>query len=131
VKGGWNFNQLIIVRAPGLLPMLYSPRELEQELGVPSRIIREWIKKGMPYQRDPQGHIWINGAKFAEWVVGVRKGRLRMPLEPDEAFCLKCKMPVKLINPRESHRGKLVLIQGKCSHCGSAVNRGKHFDQSK
>ena len=37
--------QIVIVRAPDLLPMLYTPRELEQEPGVPSRTIREWIRK--------------------------------------------------------------------------------------
>ena len=37
----------VIVRAPGLLPMLYTPRELERELGVPARTIREWLDRGL------------------------------------------------------------------------------------
>jgi len=40
---------LVIVRAPDLLPMLCSPPELEAELGVPARTIRDWLGQGLPY----------------------------------------------------------------------------------
>ena len=128
---GKGFPQLVIVRAPGLLPMLYTPRELEQELGIPSRTIRYWITKGMPFQKDEQGFIWINGVEFAAWVEKVRTSRVRVRLARDEAYCLYCKQPVKLLNPLASQRGKLNLVQGKCPVCGRTINRGGRFDQSK
>lgn len=55
----------VIVRAPGLLPMLYSPRELGQELRIPDRTIREWLGKGLPHLRDERRHIWIDGRQLA------------------------------------------------------------------
>jgi hypothetical protein len=126
-----HFHQIVIVRAPGLLPMLYTPRELEQELGIPSCTLREWTKAGMPFQKDAQGHIWINGVEFAAWIEQVRTSRQRIRLACDEAYCLHCKKPVKLSNPRKSNRGKLTLSQGICPSCGGPINRGGRFDQSK
>jgi excisionase family DNA binding protein len=126
-KFGRKLAQRVIVRARGLLPMLYTPRELEEELGVPSRSVREWIKKGMPYQRDGRS-ILINGREFAGWIESVRKSGLRSPLECDEAYCLKCKKPVPLTNLRESRKGQLRLVQGKCPCCGRTVNRGGRVD---
>jgi hypothetical protein len=60
-----RISHAVIVKAPGLLPMLYSPSELEEELGVPARTIRDWLKSGLPHERDAGGHIWINGQAFA------------------------------------------------------------------
>jgi len=126
-----GFSHLVIMRAPGLLPMLYTPRELEEELGIPSFTLREWTKVGMPFQKDAQGHLWINGVEFAAWVEQIRKDKKRTKLAHDEAYCLHCKKPVKLLNPLVSHRGKLNLVQGKCPICGTTVNRGGRCDQSE
>jgi excisionase family DNA binding protein len=57
----------VIVRAPGLLPMLYKVRELAQELETSRRTIRRWARRGMPHERDGRNHIWINGEEFAQW----------------------------------------------------------------
>ena len=131
LKGGKNFHHLVIVRAPGLLPMLYTPRELEQELGIPSCTLRVWTKEGMPFQKDNRGHLWINGVEFAAWVEQVRADRQRIRLARDEAYCLRCKKPVKLSNARKLNRGKLTLSQGICPACGRTINRGGRFDQSE
>jgi hypothetical protein len=131
LKFGKGFSQLVIVRAPGLLPMLYTPRELEQELGVPSRTIRAWIKYGMPFQKDNEGHVWIDGVEFSHWVEKVRSSKAAVRLSDDEAFCLHCKKPVRLTNPSRLRRGMLLLTQGKCPGCGRIINRGGRIDQSK
>ena len=47
-----KFPHSVITRSPGLLPMLYTPSELEEDLSVPARTVREWIKQGLPHQRD-------------------------------------------------------------------------------
>ncbi len=114
----------VIVKLPGLLPMAYAPSELEAELGITSRTIREWIPKGLPYQRDSQGHIWINGKEFAGWLNTMRRRRQRQPLEPDEAYCFRCNRPVKMENPSQQYHGKQVLLSATCSHCGHSIHRG-------
>jgi len=87
LKGNKKFDQRVIVRAHGLLPMLYTPRELGEELGVPSRTIREWIKQGMPYQRDEKGFLWIKGSEFAQWVKQMRKGEPKIKLARRSLLC--------------------------------------------
>ena len=62
--------------------MLYSPSELEEELGVPARTIREWLGKGLPCQRDAQGHLWINRQELAAWINTMRRANRTAPLGP-------------------------------------------------
>jgi hypothetical protein len=64
---------LVIVKAPGLLPMLYMVRELADELSMPERTLRDWLLHGAPHTRDRLGHIWINGQAFAAWVLSQRR----------------------------------------------------------
>jgi len=35
----------VIIKAPGLLPMLYTPREICEELGVAESTLRDWLQK--------------------------------------------------------------------------------------
>jgi hypothetical protein len=114
---------LVIVRAPGLLPMWYSLRELAQELEVSVRSIRVWLDLGLPYRRDERGHLWIDGRQFAAWVKASNVQRSRQSLQPNEAFCLHCCRPVVLLNPSSTCRGKQRLLRGTCSVCGHVVCR--------
>ncbi len=70
---------LAIVRAPGLLPMLYRPNELAKELDMSPMTIADWAKKGLPHQRDGRGHLWINGQELAGWIAQVRQSRASRP----------------------------------------------------
>jgi hypothetical protein len=117
---------LVIVRAPGLLPMLYTPAELEEELEVPARLIREWLAKGAPHQHDSRGHLWVNGEQFAQWVEQNRVARHTSKLElgAGEAYCFRCRQAVPLENPIEIRRGKQVLLKGQCPKCNATINRG-------
>ncbi|MBI5304882.1 MAG: hypothetical protein HY868_22300 [Chloroflexi bacterium] len=119
-----HFNHLVIMRAPGLLPMLYTPRELEDELGIPALTIREWIKQGMPHERDARGHLWINGVTFAGWVEQVQKTKSQITLAADEAYCLKCRQAVKLSDAQPSRLAKLTVLHGICPNCGGTIHRG-------
>lgn len=120
----------VIVRAPGLLPMMYRATELAEDLGVSIWMVRQWAKKGMPYQRDARGHLWINGVEFADWVE-VQRGLRRGPaLGQDEAYCLPCKQAVKLINPTRRVDGKRVLLQAVCPQCGARINKGVSYGES-
>ena len=131
-SGSIKLPHAVIVRAPGLLPMLYRPRELAEDLGVPPTTIKGWIKLGAPAQRDRRRHLWVNGSEFADWVETMRLARQngKKPMGEDEAYCLGCRKPVKLRNPRRSAKGRLVLLSSECPNCGSTINRGSRNDQS-
>jgi hypothetical protein len=114
----------VIVRAPGLLPMLYRPGELAQDLEIPESTLRDWLGTGLPYQRDERGHIWINGQEFAEWVKASRRAPASHKMAKDEAYCFRCQQPVKLVNPSATFRGKHQVLKGVCPDCGTTINRG-------
>jgi hypothetical protein len=40
----------VIVKASGLLPMLYTVSELAMELDIPGRTLRNWLANGAPRQ---------------------------------------------------------------------------------
>lgn len=114
----------VIVKLPGLLPIEYSPSELEAELGTPARSFRQWIHKGLPYWRHAQGHLWINGKEFAMWLNTMRQRSARRRLEPDQAYCFGCNQPVKMENPVRRYHGKQVLLSAVCPQCGRSIHRG-------
>ena len=128
---GLKIPHCVIVRAPGLLPMLYKVRELAEELDTSRRTIRRWARSGMPHQRDGRNHIWVNGEKFARWVEE-QKGTDRGPkLGADEGFCLRCRQAVQLVNPVLKSDGKMPLLQGTCPRCCATVNRGVGHGESR
>ncbi len=114
----------VIVRAPGLLPMLYKVRELAQELDTSSRRIRRWARRGLPHERDGRNHIWINGEEFARWVEDQRHAQRGPKLKPHEGYCLRCRRAVRIVDPVRQSDGKKTLLHGACPRCGATVNRG-------
>ena len=114
----------VIVRAPGLLPMLYKTSELAEELDIPRSRLHNWVRDGLPCQRDGRGHLWINGEELAAWVETQRTARRGPSLAPDQAYCLRCHRAVIPSDPTRRVRGKQVLLQGTCPECGTKVNRG-------
>ena len=124
----------VIVKAPGLLPMLYKPSEIAEELKIPERTVYGWLYKGgAPYQRDNSRHLWINGRELAAWIDQNRKKKSERPkLTSSEAFCLRCKTAVQLVDPVRTHiKGRLYVIRGKCPHCGITINRGDSDDRTR
>jgi hypothetical protein len=128
----FRLTHSVIVKAPGLLPMLYLPAELAGELGMPVRTLYDWLKAGAPHTQDTQGNLWIDGRQFAGWVAANRKPHaVREKLQDDQAYCLRCKQAVTLIDPRrEQVKGKLILIKGRCPQCGVGINRGGRSDRT-
>lgn len=115
----------VIVKAPGLLPMYYTVRELARELDMPERTLRDWLARGAPHSRDNRQHIWIDGQEFAGWVEKQRLKKKRVKLADDEAYCLRCNFGVKLVDPKTIPiRGKLIHIRGICPNCGCVIQRG-------
>ncbi len=120
----------VIVKAPGLLDMQYKPTELANELGIDVRAIREWTKNGLPHQRDHQGRLWINGRELAKWV-NLHRQRPGFTLAANEAYCLRCRRKVKLLQPTISYSVTPPLLRGKCPRCSGDVNRGLKSDLPK
>ena len=124
--------QIVIVKAPSLLPMLYKPAELAEDLNLPVRTLYDWLKTGVPHAQDAHGNLWINGWDFAGWVAANRKPHgNRQKLNEDQAYCLRCKQAVTLVDPRREHiKGRLILIKGRCPRCGAGINRGGCSDRT-
>jgi len=127
-----RLTHTVIVKAPGLLPMYYLPAELAGELDMPVRTLYDWLKAGAPHIRDEHDNLWIDGRPFAAWIAANRNQReVRTKLRDDQAYCLRCKQVVDLTDPRrERVKGKLVLIKGRCPHCGAGINRGGRSDRT-
>ena len=121
----------VIIKAPGLLPMLYTPREICEELDIAESTLRDWLQIDVPHQRDNRNRIWINGEEFARWVNNQRKPKVTNRLNEDEAYCLRCNQVSKLLTPQiQPIKGNLVLIKGTCANCGAVINRGAHRDRT-
>ena len=121
----------VIIKAPGLLPMLYTPREICDELDMAESTLRDWLQIDVPHQRDNRNRIWINGEEFARWVNNQRKPKVTNKLKEDEAYCLRCNQVSKLLSPQiQPIKGNLVLIKGTCANCGAVINRGAHRDRT-
>ena len=121
----------VIIKAPGLLPMLYTPREICEELDIAESTLRDWLQIDVPHQRDNRNRIWINGEEFARWVNNQRKPKVTNKLNEDEAYCLRCNQVSKLLFPQiQPIKGNLVLIKGTCANCGAVINRGAHRDRT-
>ncbi len=123
----------VVMKAPGLLPMLYKIKELSEELDVPERTLRHWLEVGVPHQRDARHHVWVNGVELAQWIsMQARPKRITQRLSKNEAYCLRCKRVVQLQDPKTIPiKGLLVHIRGTCEHCGCTICRGGRSDQSK
>jgi Domain of unknown function (DUF5679) len=119
-----RFPHSLIVKAPGLLPMLYTLPELEEDTGVSVGTLRDWLTNGLPHKRDNSGHIWIAGHEFATWVAECRAEMLGTPLQADQAYCLRCRKAVPLSGSTRRVNGKQVLYSGTCPDCGAKINRG-------
>ena len=120
-----KISQKVIVKAPGLLPMLYKPSELAKELCIHRRTLYDWLNKnGAPYTRDAHNHIWINGEDFAQWIAKYKKETHRK-LEENEAYCMRCKKIVQLEKPTIIPiKAKLINIRGICPFCQGTIVRG-------
>lgn len=123
---------IVIVRAPGLLPMLYTLSELGSELGIPYSTLRNWVDAGVPHTRDQRGRIYINGQDFAVWVKEKKKPIKPKKLGADEGYCMRCNQAVPLLFAEVSHVSKkLIHKMSKCPVCGGKVIRGDRYDRAK
>ena len=124
---------LVIVKAPGLLPMQYTAHEIAEELRIPESTLRDWLLHGAPHTRDERNHLWVNGQLFAAWVEDQRKSKHHTPrgLKDGEGYCMRCNKVVKILDPIVRHiKGKLYHIKGQCPTCGCMINRGGRYGRT-
>lgn len=129
VRLGKRFSQRTIASSRGLLPTLYRAAELYDKLDVTSRELHDWMRNGLPYQQDGRGHLWFDGQALAAWVERVRQSWPSQPLQPGEAYCLRCRRGVPLTQPTERREGRHVLLVAQCPVCGCTIHRGAVDDQ--
>ncbi|HEY60840.1 MAG TPA: hypothetical protein G4N92_09205 [Anaerolineae bacterium] len=128
LKGRLNGNQKN--RLVKLLDMMYSPSELAGEIGFNKRqVYRVYIPLGCPHEKDSKGRHWINGEDFRNWIIDLYQKRV---LKHNEAFCLTCKKPVRMISPERKQEDRLFYYLCNCPNCGRRIariiTRGKPID---
>lgn len=104
-----------------LFDMMYSPRELAEEIGFDQdRVYIIYVPLGCPHERDEQNHILINGLAFAEWYI---KEYAKVRLAENETFCKTCKKGVKISKPTTQAKGSITYILSICPHCGRNLTK--------
>ena len=99
-----------------LLDMLYTPRELAQEVGFTQRqVYRVYLPAGCPHARDTMRRAWINGKAFREWYEVTYP---RAKLKENEAFCLTCRKPVRIGKRVRKAKAQFVYWLATCPKCG-------------
>ena len=128
-KPKYKIPHAVIIRAPGLLPMLYTLGELASVLGMPYNTLRGWLLSGAPHERDDNGRLWINGEIFAAWVRDQKLEKKRQKLAKGEGYCMHCNQARIIDSPQiHSVKGKVKYIRGNCPVCKSTINRGFRDD---
>ena len=121
------FSRVAKLRANGLLDMYYAPTELAEELGTDRWEIYRKFKLGLPFVQDKRGDLWIHGPEVARWIRSYEsrwRATERRPLGPGEAYCLRCRRIVQMLNPVRTRQGKFTTLAGTCAVCGGKVHRG-------
>ncbi len=130
----FKIPHLVIVKAPGLLPMQYTAHEIAKELRIPESTLRDWFLRGAPHFRDEYNHLWVNGQKFAAWIEEKRNAKTRRStrkLKEGEGYCLRCNQIVQMVDPIVRHiKGKLYHTKGQCPTCGCIINRGGRYGRT-
>lgn len=104
--------------------MWYTPGEIAEEIDLPVQTIyRKCIPAGLPYRRDDNGRIWIDGEKFRAWVL--KNKRRRSKLGKDEGYCMTCRKAVKMtiLEVRPGANWYIEQTVGLCTECGGRVSR--------
>jgi uncharacterized protein with PIN domain len=109
-------------RLKSLFDMMYSARELAEEIGIRTdQIYSVYMPLGCPHEREISNkHIMINGKAFAEWY---SKIYTKIRLNPNETFCKTCRKPVEIYKPKKHRKGNLVYELSVCPNCGRKLTK--------
>ncbi|MFK5979539.1 MAG: helix-turn-helix domain-containing protein [Rhizobiaceae bacterium] len=104
--------------------LTYSIIEAAEELGVSIATIRNWIKKGLPIQKDQRPYL-IYGDDLREFIAQRREAKT-FSLQDGELSCFTCNAGRRPLNgvvtytPQTIQTGRL---NGVCSVCGGKCAR--------
>jgi len=119
----------VIIRAPGLLPMLYTLNELASALDMPYNTLRGWLSAGAPHEKDNSGRLWINGESFRAWVVSQKPDKKLQRLTEGQGYCMHCNQARIIESPQYIFvNEKVKRIKGYCPVCKNIINRGIRDD---
>jgi hypothetical protein len=106
-------------KVKGLLNMMYSPRELAEEVGIEkNQVYRVYIPLNCPHERDEQGRITIHGLSFRLWYEDIYK---KVKVEKNQAWCVSCKKIVDVSDSKRFTKGRLIYDLSTCPICGKSV----------
>lgn len=113
--------------------MKYKPSEIAEVLEVNvNTVYRNYLLNGCPNERDEKGNIWIIGTEFREWAqneIAERKNRIKIPMDENQGWCVRCNLRVKMIDSKVVYSGgNREIIQSVCPICRTKVNRARGID---
>lgn len=116
-KGRLNGSQRNKVK--GLLNMMYSPRELAEEIGIEkNQVYRVYLPLNCPHEKDSFGRILIHGLTFRSWYEDTYK---KVTVEKNQAWCVSCKKIVAFSDVKRFTKGRLIYDLSTCPICGKSV----------
>lgn len=126
-----RLNKLQIDCLTRLLDMEYTPTELAAEIhSTYDTVTRSYLPAGCPFRRDSKNRIWIHGVAFRDWAYKINyqgsknKKRAHGPMSESQGWCLGCKKPVEMIQPKKRKlNNSLDLVYSLCPSCGLKVNK--------
>jgi hypothetical protein len=115
-----KLSRAMMRRSMRLLDMEYKPSEIAEELSVTKVQVLRMLTAGAPARKDAQGHFWIHGEKFVEWLENAapKKHKDKTTFADNECYCLQCR---KIVTFVETHRRRMIVF-GTCSR-GHKVTR--------
>ncbi len=120
-----------IVRAPRLLAMKYRLDELAEELEVDALFVRDWVRRGLAFERDARGNIWIDGREACAWIEAHRRSPQKGLMPEGWGYCFFCRDRVEMAAVARRMCGKVMRLSGTCPRCGRKVNRGIRNDPAR
>lgn len=110
-------------RLSRLLSMEYTVRELADEIGCARSQIEHACDIGCPFRETANGRCFVVGTEFAAWYESLLAER-RQPLAEDEAYCLRCRRPVRVVGASVAAcENGVERVTGRCAQCDATVNR--------
>jgi len=124
-RNTFEIPRRLLIGLKRVLYMPYLPAELAEELGVEEPLINRYINAGAPTV-DYEGELMIVGTEFVKWIEAVKKKR-RNPMEPGQAFCLRCNKPVEMLGPLtvKAETPYATIMAGTCAECRGVVCRAR------
>lgn len=104
--------------------LTYSISEAAEELDLSIATIRNWIKQGLPIQKDQRPYL-IYGSDLRNFIIQKNKAR-KSPLLDGELRCFTCKAGRKPRNDTVTYTrqtAKTGRISGVCGVCGGKCAR--------